>query len=81
MWRHQFMLASFGLLLVLSGVVSAVSPDDARVVPQAKNDLPRGRRRIRFFRAGLISHLARSWETHGLPVEADARLVASNSAR
>ena len=42
MWRHQFMLASFGLLLVLSAVVSAASPDDTRVVPQAKNDLPRG---------------------------------------
>ncbi|MGZ3317535.1 MAG: DUF7133 domain-containing protein [Isosphaeraceae bacterium] len=42
MWRHQFMLANFGLLLVLSAVVSAASPDDTRVVPQAKNDLPRG---------------------------------------
>lgn len=42
MWRHQFMLASFGLLLVLSAVVSAAAPDDTRVVPQAKTDLPRG---------------------------------------
>ena len=32
MWRHQFMLAGFGLLLVLSGVVSAAAPDDTRVV-------------------------------------------------
>jgi len=42
MWRHQFMLASFGLLLVLPAVAWAAPPDGKSVVSQAKNDLPRG---------------------------------------
>src|SRR5271157_1318364 len=42
MWRHQFMLAGFGLLLVLPAVAWAAPPDGKSVVSQAKNDLPRG---------------------------------------
>src|SRR5271157_3882356 len=42
MWRHQFMLASFGLLLVLPAVAWAAPSDGKSVVSQAKNDLPRG---------------------------------------
>ena len=41
MWRHQFMLASFGLLLVWPAVAWAAPPDEG-VVSQAKDDLPRG---------------------------------------
>ena len=42
MWRHQFMLASIGLLLVLPAVAWAAPPDDQSVISQPKNDLPRG---------------------------------------
>ena len=42
MWRHQFMLASFGLLLVVPAVAWAAPPDGQSVVSQAKDDLPRG---------------------------------------
>jgi len=42
MWRHQFVLASFGLLLVFSVVAWAAPPDGPSVVSPAKNELPRG---------------------------------------
>jgi putative membrane-bound dehydrogenase-like protein len=42
MWRHQFMLAKFGFVLMLSTVAWTAPPPGQRVVPEAKNDLPRG---------------------------------------